>query len=228
MRFSTQRLWAGLFMLLLVGAPGVLQAQSWERVMALAATPSSEFTFCNTTCYDAAGNLVVAGSFGGSLTLGSFTLTSAGKRDIFVARLSPAGQWTQAVRAGGTGDDGATALLLLPGGELAVASSFENSLTLGSSMLTSAGKRDIFVARLSPAGQWTQAVRAGGSEDDGISALSLDAAAQLVAVGSFVSPTVTFGTFILQNTIRPTNPLVTLTPTCLSLASTQPDSGLRP
>jgi len=42
---------------------------------------------------DAAGNLYVAGSFGGTVTFGSTTLTAPQATDMFLAKLSPAGVW---------------------------------------------------------------------------------------------------------------------------------------
>ncbi|WP_100338020.1 T9SS type A sorting domain-containing protein [Hymenobacter chitinivorans] len=198
--------------LFLLALPAALRAQSWQRALALASVPGTGLTFCNTTCYDVAGNVVVAGSFGGTLTLGSFTLNSAGNRDIFVARLNPAGQWVQAVRAGGEGDDGASALLLLPSGELAVGGGINGtSVTFGSRTLsTSNGKSDAFVARLNPAGEWTQVVQAGSYGDEGISALTLDAAGQIVTAGSFDSDAVTFGSFTVTRT--PSDPRASIYP----------------
>lgn len=72
------------------------------------------------TALDAAGNTVVAGYFSGTFTLGTTTLTSAGRPDIFVAKLSPDGQWIQAMSAGGPGQDYANTLVL-SGGSVVVA-----------------------------------------------------------------------------------------------------------
>jgi hypothetical protein len=51
----------GLLALLLLAMPAALRAQSWQRALALASSAGSARTYCNATCYDAAGNLVVAG-----------------------------------------------------------------------------------------------------------------------------------------------------------------------
>ncbi|GAB3576020.1 hypothetical protein GCM10027345_12140 [Hymenobacter daeguensis] len=148
----------------------------------------------NATAVDAVGNVVVTGYFKGSLTLGSFALTSAGGRDIFVARLSPAGVWLQAVQAGGTTDDEAFAVALDASGNATVAGSF-TSPTIGfaTTTLANAGGSDIFVARLSTAGTWTQAVRAGSPAGEGALALAVDAGGNAVLAGNFNGASATFG-----------------------------------
>jgi hypothetical protein len=58
---------------------------------------------------DGAGNIVLAGTFSGSITVGAgaTTLTSAGGTDIFVIKMSPLGAVQWAVRFGGPGDENA-------------------------------------------------------------------------------------------------------------------------
>ena len=57
--------------------------------------------------------MYLAGVFANTVVLGGTTLTSRGGSDVFVAKFNPASNrfvWAQ--RAGGTGDDGATALVV--------------------------------------------------------------------------------------------------------------------
>ncbi|WP_460504307.1 hypothetical protein, partial [Hymenobacter agri] len=117
---------------------------------------------------DATGAAVLAGGFGQTLTLGTNPVLSTGSsRDFFVARLNPAGQWTQAVQGatpgtnsnychvGGMALDAATGSVVLTG-------DFNGTMTFRNQeqpSMVSAGSNDVFVVRLSAAGTWTMAAR---------------------------------------------------------------------
>jgi hypothetical protein len=110
-----------------------------------------------------------------------------------VVRLDPSGTWTQAVQAGGTTSDIAYAMALDRAGNVVVAGMFGNEISLipsggtisfGNITLTSAGCADGFVAWLSPSGQWTHAMRAGGFGEDGVKAVALDAAGNATVMGT--------------------------------------------
>lgn len=186
---------------LLVGCllgPLLSQGQGWQSALALPAVGGSSKV--SDIVADGAGGYVVAGDFSGTLTLGSFTLTSTSD-DIFVARLSATGTWTQAVSAGGTGSRTVRALAPDVNGGLVVAGTFSGgSATIGSVTLINpstqaASSTDIFVARLSAAGQWTQAVRAGGPVLENVAGLAVNPAnGTATVVGSFGGGTCTFGT----------------------------------
>ena len=194
--------------LLVLTVPSGLSAQTWQWASAPTAVadpgglPGQGGSGTAASALDAAGNTVVAGSFYGSITLGGTTLVSAGYTDVFVARISPGGQWLQAVRAGGPGEDQASSLVLDAAGTAVVAGWFGNlvpgaSATFGATTLTTAGGADAFVARLGSGGQWLQAARAGGADSDYIAALALDGAGNAVALGSFTGPG-TLGTTTLS------------------------------
>lgn len=187
----------GLFWLVLLTAPSLLQAQSWQWASAPTAIvdPSSTGGQAGSnitgTVLDAAGNTVVTGYFYGSITLGSTTLTSAGGSDVFVARLNSSGQWLQAIQAGGPGDDNANALVLDATGNAVVGGTFGHvngsttTATFGATTLATVGTfgfPDAFVAQLSPNGQWLQAVRTGGPDNDWLPALALDGAGNVVVL----------------------------------------------
>jgi hypothetical protein len=189
--------------LALLAAPSLANAQTWQWANAPTAIvdPNNPNALGGSTTFDIAldanGNTVVAGSFSGSITLGSTTLTSAGYSDVFVARISPGGQWLQAVRAGGAGEDVASSLVLDAAGNAVVAGRFGHlvpgaTAVFGATTLTTAGNADAFVAQLSPAGQWTQAAGVGGTGTDQANKLVLDAAGNAVVAGSFTG-SINFG-----------------------------------
>jgi hypothetical protein len=97
---------------------------------------------------DAAGEIVITGTFGGTVNAGGEDLVSAGGADSLVARLAGADGahvWSQ--RFGGPGDD--KGLGISVGDKNVVATgSFSQDVTFGATVLQSAGDTDIWVAKL--------------------------------------------------------------------------------
>ncbi|PJJ61289.1 T9SS type A sorting domain-containing protein [Hymenobacter chitinivorans] len=189
-----------LLLAALLASPGLTQAQSWQWV-AGATGPGNARILATAT--DGAGGTVVAGDFTGTITLGGTTLTSAGNRDVFVARLNNAGTFTQAVRAGGTAEDYAIDLILDASGMATVLGGFYSATAeFGPTVLTKAnliGGAEIFVAQLSSTGTWTRAVHGGINGVNFPSALALNAAGEAVVTGFFYGSTTSFGSTTLTN-----------------------------
>jgi len=202
---TTSWLKNALLLSLLAVLPATLHAQTWQW-LATHSSASTGTSVVNATTIDGAGNIVVAGTFAGTITLGSTTLTSAGGADIFVGRLDAGGAWTQAVRAGGPGSETPYSVAVDNSGNVVVAGTFTGAtLTFDATTLTNAftgttaPTGDIFVARLNPAGAWTQAVRVGGPNDETLRGLALDATGTATIAGGFISTSVAFGTTTLAN-----------------------------
>ncbi|MDO7849107.1 T9SS type A sorting domain-containing protein [Hymenobacter sp. M29] len=118
----------------------------------------------------AAGTVVVAGEFSGTITLGGTTLTSVGGRDLFVAKFNPStASYVWAVRAGGAGDEDTYAGLAVSGNSVYVAGQFNGqTIALGSTTLTASSPGSItgYVAKLTDAGSsagftWAQLIDDG-------------------------------------------------------------------
>lgn len=109
---------------------------------------------------DRAGNPVIVGRFTGATQFGSTTLRG-GSFSVFVAKISPAGQWLWAVSAGDTDQfDDATAVAVAPNGRIWLAGAFTDTISFGATQLISTtinSRREGFVAMLSDSGQWQQA-----------------------------------------------------------------------
>ena len=153
-------------------------------------------------------SVYVAGEFGSSTArFGSITLTNAGansgRGDVFVAKLTDTGStgsvgWAQ--RAGGTGSDYATALVV-SGTSLYVVGDFYGSTTrFGTATLTNAGASgaDVFVAKLTDTGSFEWAQQAGGTGNDAAHALAVSGTRVFMA-GDFNSPTASFGNITITN-----------------------------
>jgi Ca2+-binding RTX toxin-like protein len=100
------------------------------------------------------GGFLVTGFFTGTASFGSFSLISAGGRDIFVAKLSATGVFEWAIRAGGLGNDSGTGLSDNGDGTYLLTGEFEGNANFGNLALTSKGGRDNFTTRLNLDGTW--------------------------------------------------------------------------
>jgi len=114
--------------------------------------------------------IFVAGTFTGSITLGNSPLTSAGDKDVFVAKLDDAGNWAWAVRMGGASPDEAKAVVAVRYANnqygATVCGSFSVMATFGSSTFTSAGITDAFVTDVDAAGAIIGTNAFGGAGTD--------------------------------------------------------------
>ncbi|MDB5269617.1 MAG: hypothetical protein JWP58_2657 [Hymenobacter sp.] len=139
------------------------------------------------------GGVVLAGTYDNSPSFGTVTLpTGAGA--LFVARLSPTGQWTGAAVTTGTPNlTSYYTMAVGPAGQVAVAGSRRaGSLTFGSATLTSTTPNgaSYFVAQLSPANVWQWAAGGSGSRLNSIYALAYTPAGALWVSGSGMDGTV--------------------------------------
>ena len=145
---------------------------------------------------DGEGNAYVTGMFYGTATFGTYSITSSGSQDIFAAKLDPDGNWLWAVKAGGADTDYGQGIAVDGTGNAYVTGTFTNSATFGSLSLTARLWQDIFVARLSPSGNWLWAVRAGGSGSDYGQSIALDGVGNAYVTGMFCN-TAHFGSHSL-------------------------------
>ena len=147
----------------------------------------------NNLVTDSAGNAYLMGSFSGTTTFGSITLTSNGQRDIYVAMLDNRSNWAWAVMAGGIQEEVSWGIALDAGGDLFITGSFQATATFGSTTLVSSGGEDIFIAKLSSNGGWLWAKAAGGTGNDQGRDVQIDSVGNVIVGGMFTG-TAFFGT----------------------------------
>lgn len=144
---------------------------------------------------DPVGDMVVAGTFAGTVAFGGTALVStAGNYDLFVAKYAGATGghvWSQ--RFGGAGEDHALALCVDPAGDVYVAGYFLGTTNLGGADHTSAGAADGFVAKYRGSdGAYVWSARFGGADNDYAETLGCDTARVYIG-GRFRSATVNLG-----------------------------------
>jgi gliding motility-associated-like protein len=150
------------------------------------------------------GEAYVSGYFSGAAMFGSINLTTSGLADAYIAKLDTAGKYIWAQGFGGTGVDKGITITHNNTGELYVAGTFENTITIGSTTLQSSGMSDIFILKISTSGTFLWATKAGGPSNDVVSAIAVDGNDDVVLTGYF-SDTATFGNTTLISTLNPAN-----------------------
>jgi hypothetical protein len=157
-----------------------LDATDWSVVAALAATPDG---------------VVVGGSFSGTLRIGARVVSSAGKTDGFVARLTAAGGVAWVVRLGGPGAD-AVQGVATAGDRIAIAGTFAAGADLLGQPLPPFDERSVaadgFVAELDAAGARRWADAFGGKADESVAGVAIDARGR-IAVAATVRDTIHVG-----------------------------------
>lgn len=145
------------------------------------------------------GSAIVVGEFNGVVTLGTTTLTSTGGWDAFIARVMPDGRVAWAIPgASPTGDDGAYGVAALPTGGAVVTGLFTGTMALGGRVLSSAGDKDAWVAKVTAGGRVAWASSAGGTGVDwGMGVAALPDGSSMVA-GFFGSTPARFGSTALD------------------------------
>jgi len=119
----------------------------------------------------------------------------------FLSKISfgQAPDWLWAKSAAGTNDDAAYSIAVDASGNIYVAGDFRSpTLTFGSYTLTNAGWYDIFLAKYDTNGNVLWAKSAGGTGDDRVYSVAVDASGNAYLVGWFTS-TLTFGSDTLTN-----------------------------
>jgi len=147
----------------------------------------------NSIAVDSIRNSYVTGYFWGSATFGTTTLTSSGYEDIFIAKLDINGNWLWAKKAGGTYWDYGYSITVDANGNSYVTGIFYGNATFGTTILTSSGYYDIFVAKLDSNGNWLWAKKAGGIDMDYGYGIAVDANGNSYVTGCFWD-SATFGT----------------------------------
>jgi hypothetical protein len=137
--------------------------------------------------YDPSGNVVVTGSFQGTINLGGSNFVSGGGFDSFVAKYS--GQtgshiWSKAF--GSTVNDEGRGIAVDSNGDVFVTGYFNGTVNFGGTMRTSSGGDDVFLIKLSGTdGSTIFARNFGGTSGDQGNSVTVDANGDPTITGIF-------------------------------------------
>src|SRR6185437_4146300 len=149
---------------------------------------------------DAAGNAFMIGYlFSPAITFGTYTLTNAGAVNMFLVKYDANGNVLWAKKAGGTSNDFGNSVATDAIGNSFVTGSFQSpSITFDTYTLTNTSGVHVFIAKYDANGNTLWAKNSGGTNGAGNS-IGTDAIGNVFVTGRFSSPTITFGTYTLNN-----------------------------
>ena len=150
----------------------------------------------NSITFDNAGHFYLGGSFSGTSTFGSTTLTSIGtiswstagrNADCFLSKLDTSGNfiWTKDLGANYS-SGGGNGILIDKSGYLYFSGIFKSSISLGTNTFTSAGSDDIFIVKMDANGNFIWSKKYGGSNEDGNVSIVMDSKNNIYALSSYV------------------------------------------
>jgi hypothetical protein len=151
---------------------------------------SNDHAYSITT--DNNSNIIVTGYFAGTADFGGGSLTSAGGADIFIAKYLPTGAYMWAKRIGGSGSDIGWSVTTDSSDTIVVTGHFSGSVDFGGGLLTSAGGKDILVAKYSTNGAHIWSNSFGSPTDDCSYGVAVDGYGNVLLTGIFTG-TIDFG-----------------------------------
>lgn len=154
--------------------------------------------FSDAITSDRNNNIYVVGQFYGSITIGTVTLSSSGKNDIYVVKLNNQGviQWGFAV--GGSDTDYPRNVTVDSLGNVYVVGSINSDTTFNNVLFKSKGGSDAFAFKLNALGKPVWGWYGGGPNADFGNAIAVDGARN-VYVGGATSQGASFGSGTLTN-----------------------------
>ncbi len=139
----------------------------WVKSIGSNNRPLLDYHTANAVTADAAGNAYVTGSFMDTLRAGNTSLVSAGSSDIYITKLNPSGNFVWAKRIGTFYDtEEGRVIGLDANGDVYTSGFFRGSPDFnpgpGSAILSTNGGMDMFVLKLTAAGDFVWAKNLGG------------------------------------------------------------------
>jgi hypothetical protein len=111
-------------------------------------TSGDNFSEFRKVTSDGAGNIYVAGSISGDVSLEKTSLTSTGDKDACVAKYDPKGNLLWVLQGGGSEDDECMSISSDPAGNCYTGGLFSSAATFGKMKVNGWAQQDIFISRI--------------------------------------------------------------------------------
>lgn len=131
------------------------------------------------------GTFVLAGEFLNTASFGDHSLASQGGTDVFITTFTSGGDVISALSLGGDDYDFVRDVRMDAAGNIYLLGYFYGSIQLGSSLFTSYGSQDVFLAMIDEVGKVSWARHIGGSMADYPAGIALDGEGGVLVAGYF-------------------------------------------
>ncbi len=141
---------------------------------------------------DASGNIIITGSYFGTVDFGSGPLPTAGNQDIFLAKFDPNGNHLWSDNFGDASSQYGLGVAVNGSGNVLLVGAFYSRVDLGGGGLNSAGAQDIFIAKFNSDGSHIWSNSFGDADDQYPRSIAVDGSGNVIIAGYF-EYTVDFG-----------------------------------
>ena len=177
-----------------IGIAKISQSGTWQSAYA---TSGSGQAIVADFDMDNQNNLIMAGSFTGSINLGT-PLNSAGLNDAFLGSITSSGSWNWAKSVGGSTNDTASGVVYDSStGYTIMGLTATSSFSFASQNFSPRGVGDSVVVSFDSNANPVSLFDAGSTDDDAISGIALMPSGDLVVAGNY-NGTIDFGTSSAQ------------------------------
>jgi hypothetical protein len=142
--------------------------------------------------FDHLGNMVVTGSFRGSIDFGGGKIESAGEDDIFLAKFDSSGKLVWNKRFGDDNSQYANSVAIDSANNIIITGGFGGSVAFGETSLASKDNIDIFLAKFDPSGNSIWSKSFGDTNVQGGTKVVIDEKDDILLTGGFYN-SVDFG-----------------------------------
>lgn len=147
---------------------------------------------------DSDGNIVVTGTFLGTVDFGGGALSSAGINDAFVAKLDPTGAHLWSTSFGDPSFQHGIDIATDSAGNVVVTGAFEGTVEFGGGPRSSVGGKDVCVVKLDPSGAHLWSNCFGDGSDQHGQSIAVDSTGSVVLTG-FLDGSADFGGGLLSS-----------------------------
>lgn len=159
--------------------------------------------FPTVVCTNSTDNIIVTGYFNSPrIIIENDTLNNAGAmtNDVFLVNFDSDGNYLWAESIGGNNDDLGYGVTTDANNTIYIGGYYDtDTLYFGDDFLINNGGDDAFVCKFSSTGSKMWLKGYGGAGDDNVRGIDLDANGEIILIGEFDSPTISFGSTTLSN-----------------------------
>jgi hypothetical protein len=181
-----------------------LQPATWMSVRSSQRFGDESRQILHGLTTDGQGNIIIVGDFRGNIDFGGSRLTSAGDRDIFVAKFDRKGTPLWSKRYGDAAEQVGVGVDTDATGATFIISVFSGTLSFGGDLLVSKGRYNVALAKLDSTGNHLWSYAFGDSQYHVPECIAVTPSGEVIVAGRFQG-SIDFGCGNLESTSRQTD-----------------------